>query len=189
MKIQILEKPLNIEDKYLVAINGRKKFVVEGYSGFFTQITISSLEYGQSLSVFRKILSITPSYNIYVNNERISDRKAPLKFRTGSFLFNRYYCNWDNDKYEIFIHKKLKYSIFKNNVQIAGIREDLWNMVGQDSFTLECNSDCIPELIIAFTIIIDHIYTQKISFLGGLLTGSIGVMFQAKMYDETWQPV
>ena len=189
MKIQILEKPLNIEDKYRVAVNGREKFVVEGYSGFFTQITISSLQHGQALSIFRKIISIRPSYNIFINNEKISSRKTPLKFRTGSFLFNRYYCNWDNDKYEIYVHKKLKYSIFKNNIQVAGICEDRWNMIGQDSFSLECNSDCIPELLIAFTIIIDHIYTHKISFLGGLFTASMGVMFEAKMYDDTWQAV
>ena len=115
-------------------------------------------------------------------------RKLPLKFRPKNYFKNHFYCNWDNDFYEIFAHKGLKYSIFKNGEQIAGISQDRWTSFKEDGFRLECNNDVEKELLIAFTIIIDHIYSKNVGFVYGLFNYNVGVVNEVKPFDEDWKP-
>ena len=100
---------------------------------------------------------------------------------------NVYYCQWDEDLYEIYIHKKLKYSIFRNGEQVAGIDQDRWNSFEEDGFRMECNNDVHKEFFIALTLILDSMHSKKVKFLNGLFTYKLGALMEAKEYNSEWK--
>lgn len=185
MQIHILQKAISIDNVFSIAVNNKKKYLVRGD---FSSYCLFSNDNVQLLSIFRQWFSLFPRFNIYFNSTSISSRKEPLKFITRSYFKNEYYCKWDEDEFNIYVHKALKYSIFKNGEQIAGINQERWSSFNEDGFRMECNNDCHKEFMIALTIILDQINNNKFSFLYGLFNYNLGVILESKAYENDWKP-
>lgn len=185
MQIHILQKALTIVDEYKIAINDRVKFIARD-EGIGTYLYSTSNQL--ILCIFKTWNIFLPNYNIVIHAEHIANNKKPLKFRTLSYFKNTFSCTWGDDLYKIYVHKGLKYSIFKNEKQIAGISQDRWTSFKEDGFRLECDSDCQKEFIIAIAMILDSVYIRNIRGLHGLINYNVGVMFEAKPFNENWKP-
>ena len=93
-----------------------------------------------------------------------------------------YKCIVGSDSYEIFGQKGFKYSVFKNNIQIAW-----WDRVSVinleiPQYKIIADSDSNPELLISFCLIIDNLSkpSNGIDF-GNILQGS-------RKFDAEWKP-
>jgi hypothetical protein len=53
---------------------------------------------------------------------------------------------------------------------------------------MECNNKIEKELMIAFTIILDNIYSNKVKFAYGLFKYNYGVLFESRPFNENWKP-
>ncbi len=188
MLIQILQRAISLDRKFDVAINGKVKYFVKGYGiGPFSSYTLSRGRNTDVLYMYKKWTSVLSHFNIYFNRDIYKD-KEPIKFKTESFSKNKYVCKSGVDVYEIYAHLGLKFSIFCNGVQIAGIDQDKWTSFKEDGFRLECNKDVSKELIIAFTILLNHIHNRQVGFLDGLFTRNVGVLQEMAPYDLNWKP-
>jgi hypothetical protein len=189
MKIRIIKKNLIVDEVYNIAINDKLKYRITGRNfPFITSFSLYELNAQiPLLSIFRTFFSFLPEYKIYFNNEKLSARKEPLIFKTINYFTNIYQLEYDDDLYEFFVHKQLKYSIFKNGLQVAGFAQDRLNMLDEEGFSINCNNDSQKELYSAFVIILDTIYNSKISTLGGLINANTGVFWESKEYDKNWR--
>jgi len=188
MQIHILQNAISFGDIYNIAINDKVRYRAEGHlSNPFSSLSLYLKNNELALSIFRSWNSIFPNYSIYFNNDSISTRIKPLKFKTSSYFRNAYSCEWDGDYYEILAHKGLKFSVFRNGIQVAGINQERWSSFKEDGFRLECNNDCHKEFMIALTLILDKIHNRQISLLSGLITYNIGITNEMKPFDENWK--
>lgn len=188
MKIQVIEKIGTVGDIYNVAINKKVNYRISGQTiPFMTNFSLYELKSSNPLvSIFKSSLSLFPKYKIYFNSERINPRKEPLIFKTTSYFKNSFKLEFDKDIYEFYAHKKLKYSIFKNGQQVAGICQDRWNIMDEDGFMMECNNDSPKELFTSFIIVLDNIYRRRLNLFGGLVNANIGIIWEDKEYDTNW---
>ncbi|MGN7784471.1 hypothetical protein ACTJIJ_08090 [Niabella sp. 22666] len=110
-----------------------------------------------------------------------------LEFRTKSFWKHHYFCKVGQDLFEIFGHRGRKYSVYKNDKQIAWWDKRAVAWFNGDNYKIIADKDCDHELIISFCLMIDN--TQSNDNDVNILTIDIGnIGPQAKKFDPTWQP-
>jgi uncharacterized protein YxjI len=182
MNVEIIENSLSLDNEYFIGVNGKKHYSVQGFWDHYDLFTRDSK---RVLSIFKKVLTLSPAFDIYFNNEFSYKRQEALMFRTKSYFKNSFFLLWDSDIYTIYAHKDLKFSIYKNDIQIAGISQERWSILSQDNFSIDYNRDEDLEIIVAFTIILDLMYGNK---KGSLISRNFGVWIEEKEYDLTWQP-
>lgn len=110
-----------------------------------------------------------------------------LEFRTKSVWKGHYLCSDGQDYYEIFAHRGWKYSVFRNDSQIAYWDGDTDSLVSGDKYIILADRDADVELLIAFCLVLDNNESANID--GNIMTidfGNLGM--QARKFDETWQP-
>jgi uncharacterized protein YxjI len=183
MEIDNNQKKISLGDKYQIFTDGQQTHVAS-----------------------RQILQLLPEINLFKTggerprmtiNKRMSFLSAKyditrwdnnvLEFRTVSFWKSYYRCQCGPDNYEIFGHRGRKYSIFKNDQQVAWWDKNAVAWFAGDNYKILANRDCDIELIIDFCLTIDNFYNDNHD--GKLLTIDIGQIGpQAKKFDDNWQP-
>jgi uncharacterized protein YxjI len=183
MEININQKKISIGDKYKIFIDGQQS-------------------YSASTKLFRLLDEIElfeeginrPKYTLYKNwawfntsyNLKSFDNNG-FEFRTKSFWKNHYECRVGPDLYEIFGHRGRKYSVFKNNKQIAWWSKSIVTWFEGDNYTIIADQNCDYELIISFCLIIDNAFSNSKN--DNAVTIDLGtVLLQARKFDTTWQP-
>lgn len=128
---------------------------------------------------------------------------SSLRFKAKSLLKMHFVCQSGQDTYEIFGHKGWKYSVFKNNVQVAWFEKGgstSWSP--NNNFRIISDSDADTDLIITFCLIIEWQFNinrqddmgrwENLNGFGDGKefkvkdTGNIGPV--ARQFDQNWQP-
>lgn len=184
MEIDINQKKISIGDKYQIFTNGQ-----------------------QTHSATRELLQLFPEIYLFENsfserarmriNKRISMFKAAyditrwdnniLEFRTKSIWKLYYQCQCGSDIYDIYGHRGRKYSIYKNNNQVAWWDKKAVTWFAGDNYKIIADKDCDVNLIISFCLIVDNFSSEDHD--GNTVTYDFGnIGFQAKTFDKNWQP-
>ena len=184
MEIDINQKKISIGDKYQIFTDGQ-----------------------QTYSATRRLLQLLPEINLFQNNnsgrarmtinKHLSWFKAKyditrwdnnvLQFRTNSIWKLHYQCQFGSDTYNIYGHKGRKYSIYKNETQVAWWDKKAVIWFAGDNYKIIADKDCDVDLIISFCLIIDNFSSNDHD--GKTVTYDLGNLgFQAKKFDNTWQP-
>lgn len=91
------------------------------------------------------------------------------------------------DLYEIFGHKGRKFSVYKNDKQVAWWDKDAVTWFNGDNYKIIADKDSDYELIISFCLIIDH--TSSNNNDGNTMTVDFGnIGSTVKQFDPAWQP-
>jgi hypothetical protein len=93
----------------------------------------------------------------------------------------------NGDTYDIYGHKGRKFSIYKNNVQIAWWDKNLMALFAGDQYKIIADSDCDKELIVTFCIIIDQFKDDGSKGELNLDFGNV-IVPEVKPFDPTWRP-
>ena len=184
MEIDINQKKISIGDKYQIFTDGK-----------------------QTHNATRALLQLLPEINLFENNydgrasmtinKRLSWFKAKyditrwdnnvLKFRTKSYWKLYYQCQCGPDTYDIYGHRGRKYSIYKNGQQVAWWDKKAVTWFAGDNYKIVADKDCDANLIISFCLIVDNFSSNDQD--GNTVTYDFGnIGFQAKRFDENWQP-
>jgi uncharacterized protein YxjI len=183
MEVDINQKKISLGDKYLIFIDGQ-----------------------QTHSASSDLFNLLPAVNLFENNNekirmkinrRYSWFKAKyditrwdnnvLEFRTASFWKLHYNCQVGNDAYDIYGHRGRKYSIYKNNIQVAWWDKKAVSWFAGDNYKITADKNCDVDLLISFCLIIDNYFNDDKD--GNTVTVDLGnVGFQAKIFDQYWQP-
>lgn len=181
MEIVVAQKKIAVGDKYSIFTNGRPthKASRQLLQLLAKILLFESSEVTPHLIINRKFTWLKPAYDIIKKDHQV------LAFRTKSFWKRHYQCQSNADIYDIYRHRGLKYSIFKNNQQVAWWEKSIITWFEGDSYRIIANDDCEANLLISFCLIIDNISGHHDTQMMTINIGNIG--FQAKKFDSQWQ--
>jgi uncharacterized protein YxjI len=182
MRIDINQKILAIGNQYKIYINKKETYYAE--TELFTFLPIVNLypieNLNPKLTMIKMLSWFKPKYKIRFPDE------SKIEFKSESYLKSFYRCKHNSDLYEIYGHVNRKYSVFKNNVQIASWDKDAVTFLEGDNYVLFINNNTNHELIISFCLIIDIIKRKSKS--GNLITIDLGNIWEIKKYNPDWKP-
>jgi len=182
-QIDINQRKIAFGYKYDVFFNEKQiRFARSQLMRLLTHIDLYGEEGG------KKLLSIVQRFSIFKTSYDIEYLDGTtLEFRTLSVIKGHYVCSSGNDTYEIFRHRKRKYSIFRNGLQVAWWDQEAVTWFEGDNYKIRANDDCDIDLLISFCLIIDDSRSNKSdkqSFTYNF--GYIGP--EAKKFDPGWSP-
>jgi hypothetical protein len=118
------------------------------------------------------------TYKIIYGNE-------VLNFTTKSYWKLHYQCQHQNDKYDIYGHRGRKYSIYKNEVQIAYWDKEAVSWFSGDNYMILTDNDANHQLLIGFCLILDNDKNNDKD--GATVTYDFGnIGWQEKKYNPNW---
>ncbi|MFV5698390.1 hypothetical protein ACM55H_08460 [Flavobacterium sp. ZT3R17] len=182
MRIDINQKKISIGSQYIIYLNSKETYYAE--RELFTIFPIINLclkeNYIDRLEIIKRWSWISPKYDI----EMIDGQR--LEFRTKSTWNLHYQCTTKNDIYDIYGHSGRKYSIYKNEKQIAYWLEEAVTFLAGDNYKIFANNDTEHELIIAFCLILDNASSKTNGSIFTLNIGNIGQ--ETKEFNTRWKP-
>lgn len=183
MEIDINQKKISISDKSNIFIDGQQTHVAS--KELLTWLPeIHLYESGHDTpryTIKKKWTLFKPSYNLTRWDNNI------FEFRTKHFWKSHYCCQVEQDLYDIFGHKGRKYSVYKNDRQVAWWDKRAVSWFEGDNYKIIADKDCDYELLISFCLVIDNAFSSDKD--GNTITidfGHIGP--QARKFEPTWQP-
>lgn len=183
MEIDINQNKISIGDKYHIFIDGQKMyFASTKLLRWLSEINLFKNQDNRAAYTIKKKWSwFKTSYNL------ISNDSSLYEFRTKNIWRLHYCCQVGADLYEIYGHKGRKYSIYKNDVQIAWWDKEAVTWFNGDNYKMMANNDCNVELLMCFCLIIDNATSNDND--GNTVTIDIGnIGLQAKAFDNNWRP-
>jgi hypothetical protein len=110
-----------------------------------------------------------------------------LAFRTKSSWKSHYQCQLGSDLFDIYSHKGRKYSVYKNDRQVAWWDQQRVTWFEGDNYKIIADADSDDELLMGFCLIIDNSFSN--SNEDNTVTINVGnIGPQARAFDPTWQP-
>lgn len=184
MEIAIQQNKISIGEKYKIYLNKEKVYFASSMPFRFLSIInlFKEMESRPRIVLKKRWSWFETKYDIFRNDHE------KLEFRTISVWKNHHKCRVGQDYYEVFGHRGKKYSVFKNNNQIAFWDKNTVVWFEGDNYVITANNDCDIELIISFCLIIDN-KSENGSSNGNTLTIDIGnIGFEARKFDVNWKP-
>lgn len=183
MEIDINQKKISIGDKYKIFIDGQQThFASRQLFRLLPEIRL--YEAGsecEKMTVKKRLSFFKARYDITRWDNNV------LEFRTISFWKLHYQCQVGADTYDIYGHRGRKYSIYKNDKQVAWLSKAAVSWFAGDNYKIIADRDCDAELLISFCLVIDNFRNDNHD--GSTVTYDIGhIGPQAKKFDPTWQP-
>ncbi len=183
MRIDINQKKIALGDQYRIYTN--EKETHQAHTELFTFLPVIQLAIKDNLNPLLKIHKkwslFKAKYDMTIANTE------KLEFRTKSFWRPHYQCQLGADLYDVYANKGRKYSVYKNNVQIAWWDKEAVTWFEGDNYTLLADDDADHTLLIAFCLIVDNFNSKKNE--GNTVTYDFGnIGRSAKPFDEYWRP-
>ena len=157
MQIDINQKKISIGDKYKIFTDGSQTHTASRVLfRFLPEVRLFNNDGDRARMTIRKKLTwVKPKYEITRWNNSV------LFFKTISFWKRWYQCNCDGDIYDIYGHRRRKYSIYKNGIQVAWWDKKAVTWFAGDNYTIIANRDANAELLMTFCLIIDNCHSDK----------------------------
>jgi uncharacterized protein YxjI len=183
MEIDINQKKISIGDKYSIFTDGQQTHSAS--RELFHLLPVVTLSRnnndGPVMTIKRRLSWFRAKYDIILSGTNI------LEFRTVSYLKSQYQCRNGNDCYDIYGHRGRKYSIYKNNKQVAYWDKQAVSWFAGDNYKIIADKGSDVDLLIGFCLIIDNFRSDDHD--GKTVDIDVGnIFFQAKKFDTGWQP-
>jgi uncharacterized protein YxjI len=184
MEIDINQKKISIGDKYQIFTDGQQTHrASKALLQLLAEIRLFENKSGDQprMTINKRLSWFKAKYDITRWDDNV------LKFRTQSYWKSYYQCQSGADTYDIYGHKGRKYSIYKNNRQVAWWDKKAVTWFAGDNYKIIADKDCDVNLLISFCLIIDNFTSDDHDSTA--VTYNIGkIAFQAKIFDENWKP-
>ena len=183
MEIDVNQLKISIGDKYKIFIDRQQTHVASR-----KLISLLPVVYLYELNDARPRMTINKLLSFFKATYDITrwDNNV-LEFRTKSFWKSQYECQVGDDSYSIYGHTGRKFSIFKNDTQVAWWGKNGVTWFEGDNYKIIADKNADIDLLISFCLIADNFSSE--SHGGNTLTidlGNIGP--QARKFDLEWQP-
>ena len=183
MEIDINQKRISLRAEYKIFQDGKEQFSADKrLFTFFDEIQLFDLSHRiLRYRIKQKWAWFHTSYDL------TDQSNQTLKFRTLSFWKRHYQCQDGQDTYEIFGHRGRKFSIYKNDVQVAWWNKESVTWFSGDNYKIIADKDSKIELLISFCLITDNQSSQnKEGNAVSIDFGNFGP--QAKAFNPNWTP-
>ena len=182
MEIDINQKKISIGDKYQIFIDGQQKHSASSkLFRLLPEIELYELDSDfPRMRINKRFNLITAKYDITTHDVKV------YEFRTKSFWKGHFQCICDADIYDIYVHRGLKYSVYKNDLQVAWWTKHAVSWFSGDNYKIIADRNCDYNLLISFCLIIDNYRSEGNKKAINIDIGRIGP--QAKKFDLNWHP-
>jgi hypothetical protein len=182
MVIDINQKEISMGDKYRIYVREQETYIAKRQIfQLLPEIKLFLIDTDvPRLTINKKFAWFKAKYDITRMDGSVLD------FRTISYWKSYYQCQNGVDTYDIYGHRGRKYSIYKNNIQIAFWDKEAVVWFEGDNYKIKADKDCDVELLISFCLIVDNFSSENHG--GNVVTYDLGNFgFQAKKFDESWR--
>jgi uncharacterized protein YxjI len=182
MRIDINQQKISIGEKYNIFIAEQPTYTAASkIFRWLSEINLFGQGGGLPLLTIKKRLSfIVLKYDIIRDNRIFS-------FRVKKFWRRHYQCMAGTDLYDIYGHRSRKFSIYKNDRQVAWWEQDSVAWFQGDNYKMLADKDSDQELLIAFCLVIDDSNSKNSK--GETVTVHLGYIGpEAKSFDPSWTP-
>jgi len=183
MEIDINQKKISIGDKYQIFTDGQQTYyAARKLFNFLPVVNLFENKFEMPRMTIKKRLSLfKATYDITRWDNNV------FEFRTISFWKLHYNCLVGMDSYDIYGHRGRKYSIFKNDIQVAWWDKKAVTWFAGDNYKITADKNCDINLLISFCLIIDNFTSDKNE--GNAVNIDLGNFgFQTKKFDVNWNP-
>lgn len=183
MEIDINQQKISIGDKYKIFVDGQETYQAsQRLFRWLPELDLFKIgDEGTRMKIKKRLSWLRPRYDITRGGYDV------LQFRTISIWKPRFECQAGADSYAIYGHRGRKYSIFKNDTQVAWWDKKAVTWFAGDNYKIIADRDSDIDLIISFCLIIDNCRSNNHE--GNTVTIDFGNLgFQQKKFDESWQP-
>jgi hypothetical protein len=151
MEIVITKRQTSRANKYGIYCDGKLvRYAQSRPVGFLNNIDIVNVEGGHSLfKLVERPSFLSTSYDI------VYQEGTTAKFRTRSCWKNHYFCQHGQDAYEVYSHKSLRYSIYKNGSQTASWEWDSVPGRACGGYRMQTDDIGAIDLLVSFCLILD----------------------------------
>jgi hypothetical protein len=182
MRIDINQKRIAIGDKYRIFLD--KIPTYKASTKLFRLMAVIEISKAESSDL---ILTIKRQWSWFKAKYQIESGNETAEFSTVSIWKLHYRCQFKNQFYDIYGHKGRKFSIFKNDRQVAYIDKEAVTWFEGDNYVIFADDDANKELLMAFCLIIDN-YTSK-NHQKNTVTYDFGnIGWNLKKFDADWRP-
>jgi uncharacterized protein YxjI len=184
MEIDITQKKISVGDKYQIFIDGQQAYAAsQQLVSLLPEINLFETSAGgrARITINKKFAWFKAAYDITRWDNNV------FQFRTRSIWKVHFQCQSGSDNYDIYGHRGRKYSIFKNNIQVAWWDKKAVSWFAGDNYKIRADNECDIELIVSFCLVIDNFASNHKG--GNTITFDLGNLgLQAKKFDNTWLP-
>jgi hypothetical protein len=187
MEININQQKISIGDKYKIFTGGQPTHrAARRLLRFLPEVDLFRLNNESPVMTIKKRISFFKAkYDILRWDARLGNDR--LEFRTVAFWKQQFRRQAGKDTYDIYEHRGLKVSIYKNDRQIAWWDQEPVSWFAGDNYTIIADRDADAELLISFCLVIDNYRSDNHD--GNTFTFNIGhIGPQARKFDPDWQP-
>jgi uncharacterized protein YxjI len=181
MEIKIEKKKISLKEGYVITIDGKQAYAA---SRGVWKAGVQLFKDGSAtpvLTIKPKFTWSRPKYNLVAPDGTIhlfETKKMYTKFDA--------ICINGDDTYEVCGHRGRKYSIFKNNVQVAWWSKKAISFFAGDSLKLITDDKIDLDFILALCITVEHLKTRRRK--NRYINMDFGKIFQSRKFDKNWQP-
>lgn len=182
MEIDINQKKISIGDKFQIFIDGTQTHrAAAKIFRVFAEINVFDVNSDfPEMTIRRKFAFFKAKYDI-AKKDGIA-----YELLTKSFWKGHLQCVWGADVYDIYAHRGRKYSVYKNDKQIAWWDKAAVTWFNGDNYKIIADKDCDKLLMIALCLAVDNYASNdKDKKAVNLNIGRIGP--QARKFDPAWQ--
>ncbi len=181
MRIDIHQKKIAFTAKYEIVKEGKTLFRASAkLFRLFSEIRLLREGDEHVLVVIKRLISFfTAKYMLQMSSG------SEALFHTVSFWKNHFRCEYRGKTYDIYGHRGRKFSIFKNNKQIAYFVKEAVSYFAGDNYKLIAEDDEDVALLVSFVLIIDSYRSRGRE--RGPVNFDIGNIFQERPFDESWE--
>lgn len=185
MEITIKQKKVALTPTYTIENNGNIIYTAKAkILKLMAQVDVFGPEGDVTpvATIYRRFAWFKARYDIAV-----PDAVLPLEFTTIAIFRRHYRCISGNDVYDIYGNKRRKFSIYKNDEQIAWWDKKAISVMAGDQYTITANDNCDKLLLTTFCLAMDNF--TRAQKQGGLVKYDIGNMgFNTRDFNENWRP-
>ncbi|MFT3933583.1 MAG: hypothetical protein QM726_08220 [Chitinophagaceae bacterium] len=183
MEIDINQKKISIGDKYQIFTDGvQTNRAAAKLFRFFAEINLFDTENDFPLMTIKRRFAFFKAKFDLTRKDGIL-----YEFTTVSFWKSHFQCTAGRDMYDIYAHRGRKYSVYKNDKQVAWWDKNAVSWFNGDNYKIIADRDCDKILIISFCLAVDnYANSDKEKRTVNFNIGRLGP--QARKFDAGWQP-
>ena len=181
MQIRINQQRLSIGARYRISVDGRETHRAQAkLFRIFSEIELFSDEAVLARFVIKRRWDwFNAAFDLTRANGDL------FELRTESFWRRHYSCQAGASRYDIYGHRGRKFSILKNDVQVAYWQKDLVAVFSGDNYLLVADDDSDADLLMAFCLAIDSYRSRRNR---GAIELDFHIGPQARKFDQEWRP-
>jgi len=182
MRIDINQKKIAFGNKFTIVKNG--KTILRAASKLFRILSVTEIFQPYSdlplVSIRRKLAFVKAKYDIEIMNQPI------YYFRTVSYWKNHHQCKAGSTVYDVYGHRGRKYSIYKNDEQVAYFEKEAVTFFEGDNYKLIAEEDANHILLVSIVLTVDNYRSNNKN--DSAINIDLGHIFQASKFNHEWTP-